>query len=286
MKWNLSRIIQYLRFFYFTSQRAEAIYSLLSTMYREPLLAAEKQQDPRTLTYHGYTAYSQADEDGILDELFRRIGLTNGQFLEFGCGNGLENNSTYLLFTGWRGVWIDGDPEEIRSVEKHFQSYIESGQLKVRRAFITTDNINELIREAAPDIQELDLLSIDVNGNDYWFWQALTGLRPRVVAIEYNATFRPPHKIVQKYNPTHNWDGTNYFGASLKALEELGREKGYALTGCSFAGANAFFIREDLVGDRFSEPFTAEHHYRPPRYDAFVRGFSRHPRGAGPYQVL
>jgi hypothetical protein len=286
MKWNLDRIIQYVRFFYFTSHRAEAIYALLAKMYRDPLLAAEKSNDPKTLTSHGYTAYSQADEDGILEEIFRRIGLTNRQFLEFGCGNGLENNSTYLLFAGWRGVWMDGDPKEIGNVEKHFRSYIQSGQLKVKRAFITTDNINDLIREVAPDIQELDLLSIDINGNDYWIWQALTGLRPRVVVIEYNATFRPPHKIVQKYNPTHNWDGSNYFGASLKALEELGRQKGYILTGCNFAGGNAFFIRDDLVGDRFSEPFTAEHHYRPPQYDAFVRGFSRHPRGAGPYEVL
>lgn len=286
MKWNLDRIVQYVRFFYFTSHRAEAIYALLAKMYRDPLLAAEKTDDPKTLTYHGYTAYSQADEDGILEEIFRRVGVTNRQFLEFGCGNGLENNSTYLLFTGWRGVWMDGDPKEINVVEKHFQSYIQSGQLKVRRAFITTENINQLIRDVAPDTQELDLLSIDINGNDYWIWQALTGLRPRVVVVEYNATFRPPHQIVQKYNPTHNWDGSNYFGASLKALEELGRKKGYILVGCNFAGGNAFFIREDLVGDRFSEPFTAEHHYRPPQYDAFVRGFSRHPRGAGPYEVL
>lgn len=286
MKWNLSRIIQYVRFFYFTSHRAEAIYALLARIHREPLLAAEKAKDPKTLTYHGYTAYSQADEDGILEEIFRRIGSSNRQFLEFGCGNGLENNSTYLLFTGWSGVWMDGDPGEMRSVETHFQSYIQSGQLKVKRAFITVDNINQLIGEVAPGIQELDLLCIDINGNDYWIWQALTGLRPRVVAIEYNATFRPPHKIVQKYNPTHNWNGSNYFGASLKALEELGRKKGYLLVGCNWAGGNAFFIREDLAGDLFSEPYTAEHHYRPPQYDAFVRGFSRHPRGAGPYELL
>lgn len=285
MKWNLSRIMRQVRFFYYLSHRAEAIYGLMSKMYREPLLEAEKESDPRTLTCHGYSAFSQADEDGILQEIFRRIGTTNRQFLEFGCGDGLENNSTYLLFTGWRGVWMDGGADNIRAVESSFRSYLDSGQLKVMRAFITRDNINDLIRQTAVDA-EPDLLSIDIDGNDYWIWQAMTGMRPRVVVIEYNATFRPPHKIVQKYNPTHWWNGSNYFGASLKAIEELGREKGYVLVGCNFSGVNAFLVREDLVGNLFPEPFTAERHYRPPHYDAFVRGMSRHPRAAGPYEVL
>lgn len=285
MKWNLKRITGHVRFFYFLSHRAEAIYGLLARMYREPLLAAEKDADPRTLTFHGFTAFSQADEDGILQEIFNRIGVTNRQFFEFGCGDGLENNSTYLLFTGWTGLWMDGGEENLRTVENQFGDYLKSGRLKAKRAFITCDNIDELIRQAAVD-PEPDLLSIDIDGNDYWVWKAMTSIRPRVVVIEYNATFRPPHKIVQRYNPKHQWDGTNYFGASLKAIEELGREKGYVLVGCSYAGVNAFLVREDLVGDRFEAPFTAERHYRPPQYDAFVRGMGRHPRGAGSYEVL
>jgi hypothetical protein len=285
MKWTLRRIVDKARFFYFLAHRAEAIYSLLAKMYREPVLAAEKAADIKTLTFHGYSAFSMADEDGILQEIFERIGITNRQFVEFGCGDGLENNSTYLLFTGWGGVWMDGGEDCIRSVENHFSRYLQSGRLQVKRAFITRDNINSLLQEASIGA-EPDLLSIDIDGNDYWIWQAITGIRPRVVVIEYNATFRPPHKIVQTYNPEHRWNGTNYFGASLKALEDLGREKGYALVGCNYSGVDAFFIRQDLVGGRFSEPFTAEHHYRPPHYDAFVRGMSRHPRGAGPYEVL
>ncbi len=285
MKWSFGRVVQYVRFFYFLSHRAEGIYSMLSRMYREPLLDKEKAADPRTLTCYGYSAFSQADEDGMLQEIFNRIGATNRQFLEFGCGDGLENNSTYLLFTGWSGVWLDGGEANIRSVEQHFSDYLKSGQLKTRRAFITRDNINDLLREAQVPA-DLDMLSIDIDGNDYWIWQAMDPLRPRVVVVEYNATFRPPHKIVQKYNPTHQWNSTNYFGASLSALAELGDEKGYALVGCNFAGTNAFFVRRDLAGDLFSSPFTAEHHYRPPHYDAFVRGLSRHRRGAGPYEVL
>ena len=91
---------------------------------------------------------------------------------------------------------------------------------------------------------------------------------------------------MQEYNAAHQWRGTNTTAPSLKALEELGSAEEISLVGCSFSGANAFFIREDLSGDRFSAPYTAEHHYRAPRYDAYVRGLSRHPKDAGPYRVL
>jgi len=275
-----------LRYFYFLATRAESIYALLARMEREPKLAVEKAADPKTLTYHGFTAYSMADEDGIIQEIFGRIGMTNRQFFEFGSSDGLENNSTYLLLTGWSGVWLDGAEKHIRLMETTFPTYIQSGKLKAMHAFITPENINDLLTRSGLDF-EMDLLCIDIDGNDYWIWKAIgSEFRPRVVVIEYNATFRPPHKIVQKFNPNHSWNGTNYFGASLKALEELGREKGYALVSCNASGIDAFFVRRDLAGDHFSEPFTAEHHYRPPHYDAFVRGLNRHPRGAGPYEVL
>jgi hypothetical protein len=285
MSLTLRSIIEKVRSFYFLAPRAESIYALLARMYLEPRLAAEKAADPNNLTYHGFSAYSMCDEDGMIEELFRRIGTTNRQFFEFGCGNGLENNSTYLLFTGWGGVWLDGGEENIRSVETHFSRQIQSGKLKTKQTFITAENINALMRETGVD-PEMDFLCIDIDGNDYWIWKAIEGFRPRAVVIEYNATFRPPHKIVQTYNPASRWNSTNYFGASLKALEELGREKGYALVGCNISGIDAFFVREDLVGNLFSAPFTAEHHYRPPHYDAIVRGFNRHPRGAGPYEIL
>ena len=180
---------------------------------------------------------------------------------------------------------MDGGEENIRSVKGTFADQISSGRLKLRQVFITKANINQLIREsgAAP---EPDLLSIDIDGNDYWVWEALDVICPRVVVIEYNATFRPPHRIVQEYQPDYHWKSNAYFGASLKALEELGTKKGYCLVGCNFTGINAFFIRQDLVQNHFSEPFTAEHHYREAMYDAFVRGYSRHEKAVGRYRIL
>ncbi|MBI1898579.1 MAG: hypothetical protein HYS04_18905, partial [Acidobacteria bacterium] len=196
-----------------------------------------------------------------------------------------ENNTTYLLLSGWRGLWMDGGEEEIRSIERLFGAYISSGQLQARETFITRSNINDLLSGAGL-LAEIDLMSIDIDGNDYWVWEAMTALNPRAVVIEYNATFRPPVKVVQEYREDYVWDSSNFFGASLKALEELGTRRGYALVGCGFSGVNAYFVRRDLVGELFSEPFTAESHYREPHYDAFVRGYSRHRRGIGKYEVL
>ncbi len=284
MHW-LDRVIERVKFFYGISRRAEAVYAILARMYREPLLAAEKQADPRTLTAYGFTAYSQAEEDGMIQEIFRRIGTTERRFVEFGCGDGLENNTTYLLLTGWSGLWLDGSRSNIEIVNKEFTPYLRSGRLRVTQTFLTRDNINGLLGEAGFS-GEIDLLSIDIDGNDYWLWGALEVVRPRVVIIEYNAVFRPPQQLVQPYDQNYVWNSSNYFGASLKALENLGTRKGYCLVGCSFAGTNAFFVRQDLVADLFSEPFTAEHHYREPLYDAFVRGYSRHRRAVGEYQVL
>ena len=87
---------------------------------------------------------------------------------------------------------------------------------------------------------EIDLLSIDIDYNDYWIWKAVTAVSPRVVVIEYNATLRPPMSLVVPYDPACMWDGTNYFGASLEALVRLGRDKGYRVVACNYTGVNAF----------------------------------------------
>ena len=137
-------------------------------------------------------------------------------------------------------------------------------KLTIKQAFITKENIQEIFKESNVPI-EFDLLSIDIDGNDYWVWQALNQYRPRVVIIEYNSTIGPSIEWIMKYNSEHSWDKTNYFGASLKALELLGQQKGYKLVGCNLAGINAFFVRDDLVEDKFTSPFTSENHFEPMR---------------------
>jgi len=109
----------------------------------------------------------------------------------------------------------------------------------------------------------MDLLSIDIDGNDIHVLDAIDVIRPRVVVIEYNGKFPPPMNVVQRYNPEHRWKGTDYGGSSLLAITKIAGRKGYSLVGCGIAGVNAFFVRDDLLGDKFQAPFTPENHYQP-----------------------
>ncbi len=119
--------------------------------------------------------------------------------------------------------------------------------------------------------QEFDLLSIDIDQNTYYAWEALRAYKPRVAVIEYNAALPADLDWKVNYDPRRVWDETQNFGASLKALERLGRGMGYSLVGCDLAGSNAFFVRDDLVGERFAAPFTAENHHEPVRYALLTR---------------
>jgi hypothetical protein len=224
-----------------------------------------KYSDPRKLNRYERKSFSQNGEDGIINEIFKRIGTSNRFFVEFGVGNGLENNTVFLLFQDWKGVWIEGNPKQVRFMKTKFASVIATEQLRLQQAFIDSETIESLFkRNEVP--AEFDLLTIDIDGNDYWVWQAIKNYSPRVVVIEYNATFGPEAPWVMKYDPSHVWDKSCYFGASLKALEQLGIQKGYRLVGCNFAGVNAFFVREDLLSDAFLAPYTSENHFEPARY--------------------
>jgi hypothetical protein len=239
------------------------------------LFANPRYAHPKRLTRHERQVYSQNGEDGIIAEIFRRIGTTNRFFVEFGVGDGLENNSALLLITGWQGLWIEGSTASVQAIRSRFAKQLHSKQLTVREAFITAENIESLLAEANVP-EELDMLSVDIDGNDYWVWKAITRYRPRAVVIEYNATFPPEVEWIKAYKPDAVWDGTMAFSASLKSLELLAQRKGYVLVGCTFTGINAFFVRQDLAGDHFYAPFTAEEHYEPPRY--FLQRSAGHPR--------
>lgn len=208
----------------------------------------------------GCKVYSQNDEDGIIKEIFKRIGLTNKIFVEFGVQDGLESNGHFLLFNGWRGLWIDGSKEYFLKIKEYFSEPLSTKQLKAINAFITAENINDLISKNGFN-DEIDLLSIDIDGNDYWIWKAIKCIQPRVVVIEYNAKFPPPCEYIMEYNPNHIWDGSDKFGASLKSLELLGDELGYRLVGTNTSGVNAFFVKKELAMDLFPEPPIAENLY-------------------------
>jgi hypothetical protein len=262
-----------------TTSELAALISL-----RSQVLDTPRHRDPRRLTQHGYKVYSQHDEDGILAEIFRRIGTTNRTFVEFGVGRGDECNTVWLLMQGWSGAWIEANAAAYKSICGTHDNWISSGKLSIANAFITAETINGLISSAGV-VGEIDLLSIDIDSADYWVWRAIEVISPRVVVVEYNATWAPPVSAVVPYDPNMRWNRTNYFGASLCALTMLGRSKGYDLVGCSLSGVNAFFVRQDLTQGRFLEPGVAEAHYEPPRY-VLVKLPSGHPRGVGPLALV
>lgn len=253
----------------------QAVRRLLASTLMEQLAAHnDRHAEPGRLARHSFQACSQNGEDGILHEIFRRIGTRDRIFAEIGVGDGLENNTSFLLSSGWSGFWIDGNPEMMPCIE-HWQRQ-DSRCLKGLVTFVTRENVKALFNEMGVP-KEFDLLSLDIDQNTFHVWEALRSHRPRVVVVEYNASIPPGVEWKVQYAPNRVWNGTINFGASLKAFEILGRELGYSLVGCDLAGVNAFFVRDDLVGDHFAAPFTAEHHYEPPRYVAGQR--MGHPNG-------
>jgi hypothetical protein len=233
-----------------------------------------RYQEPGRLQRHAFQVNSQNGEDGIIREIFRRIGTTGRLFVEVGVGDGTENNTAFLLAQGWRGFWIDGRDEFL--VRLAARPDLQDGCLKTLVARVDRDNAAGLFRELGVPA-EFDLLSLDIDQNSHYAWEGLHGFSPRVVVIEYNAAIPPDLDWQARYAAGRDWDYSQNFGAGLKALEKLGSRLGYCLVGCDFCGVNAFFVRHDLVKDRFAEPFTAENHYEPPRYPALLhrRG---HPR--------
>ena len=234
-------------------------------------LTLKRMREPLALENFGYKVYSQNDEDGIIHEIFKRIGTETKEFVELGVGNGLECNTHYLLHCGWHGLWIEGSKTLCRHIESSFRPVMKNGRLKVINAFITREKTDRLIsenrnsntRDTSPDF-----LSIDIDGNDWYVWEAVKSIRPRLVCIEYNGKFPPDISWKQAYYQKHIWDGSDWQGASLKEMEHLGRKKGYVLVCTNLNGVNAFFVREDLYSkELFVFSTTAEELYNPYRPD-------------------
>jgi hypothetical protein len=272
------------------SRRQETIERRLTTLaiiererYVRDLLSEARYDNERRLERFGGKVYSQTDEDGIIQEIFKRIGVTSKTFVEFGVENGLENNTLKLLLEGWSGLWIEGSESCVLQIKSKFQDVLSSGRLKITAAFIDRDNINSLIGTHFKG--EIDLLSLDIDGNDIYILESMSIINPRALVVEYNGKFPPPMDIAQQYNPGHRWDGSDYGGSSLEAITRVAKCKGYRLVGCGIAGNNAFFVRSDLVADKFHCPFTAENHYQPARYFLWQTFVSGHPPSWGPYDT-
>lgn len=226
-----------------TRVRDRLIYNNLSVLvgrYGEP---------GKGLTASELKVFSQNGEDGVLAEIFRRIGTDTRTFVEFGVERGTEGNCIFLAdVLGWSGLFLEASDVEYPILERKYRSNVN---VKTVQTFVTAKNIESLLGQAQvpPD---LDILSIDIDGNDYWVWKAITSWTPRVVVVEYNGTLDLESKVVQRYDPGSAWDRSSTYGASLGALRALGQAKGYFLVHTELTGTNAFFV-QDRFADRFAD---------------------------------
>ena len=182
-----------------TSWYSEKTFHLLADDYIQKNLFGNPAYSEK-LNLFEYQVFSQNGEDGIIREIFKRIGVTNKYFIEFGVENGMENNTHFLLNDGWSGLWIEGDKNNFESININFNFLTSKDKLKIRNEFVTRDNIEKIFSSSGVP-KEIDLLSIDIDGNDYWIWSAIENYSPRVVVTEYNSHMGPDLKWVMKYNP-------------------------------------------------------------------------------------
>ena len=222
---------------------------------------------PDSIALAGNKVYSQTDEDGIIEEIFKRIS-NNKRFLEIGIQTGIECNTLFLLLNGWKGTWVEGSAKYCRKIAKDLNGSSFKDKLSVVHAFVDKKNIIDIFKNSNNFFgsDEIDFFSLDIDGNDYYIMEELLthSFLPKVVCVEYNAKFQPPLKFKVKYNPTIVWDGTDYQGCSLQSYIDLFAGFNYTLLCCNIAGCNAFFIRNEFAPS-FKIYNTAEL-YQPDRY--------------------
>lgn len=198
----------------------------------------------------GFRVFSQWDEDGIIQYLVSNLPLPNETFIEFGTESYEESNTRFLLLNNhWQGMLLDASQVDVDYIRRDpiYWKY----DLQVKQTWITRQNINDLLRSSGFS-EDVGLLSIDIDGNDYWIWEAITAIRPRIVVIEYNSLFGlEPLSVPYRddFSRTSAHYSNLYYGCSLGALYHLAQKKGYILLGSNVWGHNAFFVRADIAGE-------------------------------------
>jgi hypothetical protein len=230
----------------------QRIEDLLILQGRALALQNAERAPLRELQDAEFKVFSQFGEDGILQYLVRETGISRAEtsFVEFGVQNYSESNTRFLLMNDhWRGLIIDGS--------RQYMDFVRGQDLYWRHditavdAWIDRDNIDALIGDAGFR-GDIGLLSVDIDGNDYWVWERITVVRPVIVVVEWNSVFGPRHAISVPYDPAFQREKAHYsnlfWGASIAAFAHLADSKGYALLGSNTVGNNLFFVRKDRLG--------------------------------------
>lgn len=237
-------------------ERLEHIQEALGRIEARQLTRSEDQH----LADYEFRVFSQWGEDGIIQFLLRQISIENKAFVEFGVEDYTQANTRFLLVNdNWHGLVLDSSKDNIAKIKS--TAMHSNYDLKAVQAFVTRDNINEILKNNGV-AGEIGLLSIDIDGNDFWVWRAIDVIDPVIVVVEYNHRFGRDAAVTVPYEESFDRfrspRPTVYFGASLKALCMLAERKGYAFVGCNSNGVNAFFVRKDKKPDRIRELSAAE----------------------------
>lgn len=243
VKRQLNRISNYL-----LSDMNNDIKSTLALLGKNVAYRLQQIEEIDSLSDVEFKVHSQCGEDGIIEWLIQRLPFSSRRFIEFGVENYKESNTRFLLVNrNWIGLAIDADSncvEQIRNDEIYWKHHLTACQ-----AFITRENINDLITDNGFSGQ-IGLLSIDMDGNDYWVWDAIEVVQPDIVVCEYNSILGDVYPITVPYEKDFYRTQANfsnlYYGAGIRALEWLAERKGYIFLGSNSMGINAFFIRKEL----------------------------------------
>lgn len=239
----IRRIKKTLDFFSDANQQLDYIRTALGRI--------EARQTKGNENIDEFKVFSQWGEDGIIQWLINNIKTSRDIFIEFGVEDYSEANTRFLLVNNnWSGLVIDGSEENIRRIKSSplYWRY----NLKAECAFITAENINDLFRKNGIE-GNIGILSIDIDGNDYWVWKAIDCVRPDIVICEYNHRYGMEKAVTTPYDPDFirmkaHYSGI-YYGASIAALAQLAEKKGYSLVAGNGAGNNVFFVRNDLLNE-------------------------------------
>jgi hypothetical protein len=222
------------------------------TRIQEALGRIEQRQIEHSSSYKDseFRVFSQWGEDGLIQFLLRHVAVERKLFVEFGVENYTESNTRFLLINNhWAGLIIDGSAENIAYVRR--DPIYWATNLKAEAAFITRDNINDVISRNGIT-GDIGILSVDIDGNDYWILEAIKVVSPRIIVCEYNSHFGPTAKVSTLYDPAFTREAAHfskiYYGASIAAFNALALRKGYSLVASNSAGNNIFFVRNDLLG--------------------------------------
>lgn len=207
------------------------------------------KNDYEKLSDYEFQVFSQWGEDGIIQFLVRKLNICSKIFVEFGVETYHEANTRFLMMKdNWSGLVIDGGKSNINMIKNQSISWRYS--LTAVESFITAENINSIITENGIH-GEIGILSVDIDGNDYWVTKAIDCIQPILLINEYNSVFGSDRAISVPYDPSFVRSSAHhsnlYYGASLAALTHLANKKGYALVGCNSNGNNAFYVRRDRL---------------------------------------